>query len=237
MKTILTFLYFTFSIFTSFSQDILTCKNGKTQKVIVLTTNENDITCQDFETKDQFTISRSFLGSIEHQPGKVEPLGVVLPKTVKKEIISKANDNIVLQTKDTVHYHGGGIFYKGNFYHKPDDVEGILLSIPDHQVSDYLQSYRLNRSVGNVLAFIGGFGMGWPVGGVIAGRKFDTGLFFGGVAVVAISVFVSIMGAMKQLKYAADSYNKTFMQKKISWSPVLYQSESNRMNVGITINF
>ncbi len=236
MKTILTLLLLTMSIFTSLSQDILTYKNGKTQKVIVLTTSENDITCQDFETKDQFTISRSFLTSIEYQAGKIEPFGVVLPKIVKKQIITATNDNTIAQTRDTVYYRSGGIFYRGVFYNKPDDVEGILLSIPNRQVSDYLESYRTNRGVGNVLAFVGGFGMGWPVGGAIAGRKFDTGIFLGGVAVAAIGVFVS-MGAIKQLKYAADSYNKTLLQKKISWSPVFYQSEYNRMNVGIALNF
>ena len=236
MKTILTLLLCIFSIFTSFSQDILTYKNGKTQKVVVLTTDENNITCQDFETKDQFTISRSFLTSVEYQAGKVEPFGVVLPKTVRKEIVSKANDNVVLQTKDTVYYRGGGIFYRGVFYSKPDDVQGILLSIPNRQVSDYLESYRANRSAGNVLAFVGGFGIGWPVGGVVAGRKFDTGIFLGGVGVAAIGVFIS-MGAFKQLKYATDSYNQTLLQKKISWSPVFYQSEYNQMNAGIALSF
>lgn len=71
-------------ITTSFSQDLLTYKNGKTQKVQVLTTNQNDVTCEDFETKEHFTISRSFLSSIKFQEGKSEPFGVELPKTQKK---------------------------------------------------------------------------------------------------------------------------------------------------------
>jgi hypothetical protein len=235
MKTILTLLFFTISIFTSFSQDILTYKNGKTQKVIVLTTTENDITCQDFETKDQFTISRSFLTSIEYQAGKTEPFGVPLPKKIKQEP-AKNSDNAIYKMADTVHYQNGYIYYKGYNYSKPADIESILLSVPNRQVSEYLESYKTNRGIGNVLVFVGGFGMGWPVGGVIAGRKFDTGLFLGGVAVATIGVFVA-KGAMNQLKYAADSYNKALLTKKISWSPVLYQSEHNQMNAGIALSF
>ena len=61
MKTTITLLLLTLSVYNAFSQDVITYKNGKTQKVVVLTTNDNDITCQDFESKEQFTISRSLV--------------------------------------------------------------------------------------------------------------------------------------------------------------------------------
>ena len=63
MKKIITFLLFTLSVYGAFSQNAITYKNGKTQKVMVLTTNDNDITCQDFENKEHFTISRGFMKS------------------------------------------------------------------------------------------------------------------------------------------------------------------------------
>jgi hypothetical protein len=234
MKTILTLMFLTFTIFTSFSQDILTYKNGKTQKVVVLTTTENDITCQDFETKDQFTISRSFLTSIEYQAGKTEPFGVALPKKIQ-QVPAKNNDNIMYKMLDTIHYQNGYVYYKGANYRKPSDIESILLLIPNQEISELAKSYRTNTGVGNTLSFIGGFVMGWPVGGAIAGKKFDTGLFLGGVGVVGIGVIFALTG-QKQLKQAISSYNN-ILAKKISWSPVLYQSEQNQMNAGIALSF
>jgi hypothetical protein len=99
MKIFITLLLFTLSIYDAFSQDVITYKNGKTQKVVVLTTNENDITCQDFETKEQFTISKTFLSNIKYQEGKTEPLGLVSPKSEKKVQIASAtiNKNVIIE--------------------------------------------------------------------------------------------------------------------------------------------
>ena len=44
MKKFITLLLLTLSVYSAFSQDVITYKNGKTQKVLVLTTNDNDIT-------------------------------------------------------------------------------------------------------------------------------------------------------------------------------------------------
>ena len=231
MKTIQTLLLITFSIFTSFSQDIITYKNGKTQKVIILTTDKNDITCQDFETKDQFTIARSFLTSIEYQAGKTEPFGVALPKKIKIEPVKT-----VMPMADTIHYQNGYIYYKGINYNKPRDIRDILLSVPNEEISTLTNAYKSNIDVGRVVAFIGGFAMGWPVGGAIAGRKFDTGLFLGGVAVTGIG-FLFGAAANKNLTKAIELHNKVVTDKKISWSPVLYQNEYNQTNVGIALRF
>jgi hypothetical protein len=62
------------------AQDIITYKNGKNQKVIVLTTTQETVTCQDFETKEKFSISKTLINNIKYQDGKTEPLGVVLTK-------------------------------------------------------------------------------------------------------------------------------------------------------------
>jgi len=122
MKKIIPLLLFTLSIYGAFSQDVITYKNGKTQKVVILTTNENNITCQDFESKDQFTISRSFIASVVYQTGKTEPFGVILAKPEKP--LPLVNYLIV---QDTVHYQrGGGILYRGVQYTKPNDIASII---------------------------------------------------------------------------------------------------------------
>jgi hypothetical protein len=93
MRKIITSLLLTLSVYCAFSQDVITYTNGKTQKVVVLTTNDNDITCQDFETKEQFTISRTFLSDIKYQKGKAEPFGVLLSKPEKKVQIASLTTN------------------------------------------------------------------------------------------------------------------------------------------------
>jgi hypothetical protein len=234
MKTILTLILFTFSTFQSFSQDILTYKNGKTQKVIVLTTNENDVTCQDFETKEQFTISRSFLSSVQYQEGKVEPFGVILQKKVKPEPINSYN--ISFQKMDTIHYQNGYIYYKGANYAKPREIRDILLLVHEKEVSALANAYKTNIDLARVFATIGGAGMGWTVGGLIGGKKFDVGLFLGGAGVAGVG-FLFNAAANKNLRNAISLHNRIIKANKVSWKPILYQNEYNQTSIGIALNF
>ena len=235
MKRIITLLLLTLSIYSAFSQDVITYKNGKTQKVVVLTTNDNDITCQDFESKEQFTISRSLIESVVYQAGKTEPFGVVLVKPVRT---APSVNNVIAQTQDTVHYQrGGSIIYKGVEYFKTDDIVNILLRDSNVEIGEYLNTYKTNMSVGKVFSFIGGFGVGWPIGGVIAGRKFDTGLFLGGLGVAAIGIGVFGSSAIKALKSATSSYNKKIKENKISFNPIFYHDKYQQSNVGLVIGF
>lgn len=94
MKRIIKLLFFTLSVYSAFSQDVITYKNGKTQNVVIFTTNDNYITCQDFENKEQFTISRSFPSVSKYQEGKIELFGVIFPKTEKKVQIATSTINI-----------------------------------------------------------------------------------------------------------------------------------------------
>ena len=235
MKKIITLLLLTLSVYDAFSQDVITYKNGKTQKVLVLTTNDNDITCQDFESKEQFTISRSFISLVVYQAGKTEPFGVVLVKPVKTAPIV---NNVIVQTQDTVHYQrGGSIIYKGVEYFKTDDIIGILSKQSNVEIGGYLNTYKTNLGIGKVISFIGGFGAGWPIGGAIAGRKFDTGLFLGGVGVAAIGIGVFGSSAIRALKNATSSYNKRINENKISLSPIFYQDKYLQSNAGLVIGF
>lgn len=235
MKRIITLLLLTLSVYGAFSQDVITYKNGKTQKVLVFTTNDNDITCQDFESKEQFTISRSLIESVVYQAGKTEPFGVVLAKPVKTAPLV---NNVIVQSQDTVNFQrGGSITYKGVEYFKPDDVVGVLSKDSNVEIAGYLDAYKTNISVGKVFSFIGGFGMGWPIGGLISGRKFDTGLFLGGVGVVAIGIGVFGSSAIKALKNATLSYNRRIKEKKISFIPIFYQDRYQQSNVGLVIGF
>ena len=135
MKRIITLLLLILSVYGAFSQDVITYKNGKTQKVVVLTTNENDITCQNFESKEQFTISKTFLSNIKYQEGKTEPFGVVLPKPEKKVQIATTitNNNVIIEPtyEPTVYKAFVDLGYAGSL---TEGVGGKFLLTTSHGV-------------------------------------------------------------------------------------------------------
>jgi hypothetical protein len=139
--------------------------------------------------------------------------------------------------QDTAQFKNSGILYKGVHYAKPKDIEAILLKEPNDQIPTLLESYKSNRGVANVLVGIGGFGIGWSLGGLIGGNKsFDTGIFAGGAGVLIIGIIVN-GSANDKLRQAVAEYNKKTMERKISFIPVFYQGEYNQMNAGIALRF
>lgn len=140
-------------------------------------------------------------------------------------------------SQDTAQFKNSGILYKGIHYNKPKDIEAILLKEPNSQIPALLESYKSNRGVANVLGGIGGFGIGWSLGGLIGGNKsFDTGIFAGGAGVLIVGIIVN-GSANSKLRQAVAEYNKKIMEKKISLVPVFYQGEHNQMNAGIALRF
>jgi hypothetical protein len=140
-------------------------------------------------------------------------------------------------SQDTAQFKNSGILYKGIHYNKPKDIEAILLKEPNSQIPALLESYKSNRGVANVLGGIGGFGIGWSLGGLIGGNKsFGTGIFAGGAGVLLIGIIVN-GSANNKLRQAVAEYNKKLMEKKISFVPVFYQGEYNQMNAGIALRF
>lgn len=138
--------------------------------------------------------------------------------------------------QDTVQYQRSGIFFKGIHYNKPQQIESILLKEPNEQIYSFLESYKSNRGTANVLGFIGGFGIGWSLGGTISGKPFNTGIFAGGAGVLIIGIIVN-GSANNKLRQAVVEYNKKLVEKKISFVPVIYQGEYNQMNAGIALRF
>jgi hypothetical protein len=110
MKQITTIVLLFILVSSSYSQDILTYKNGKTQKVNILTTNQSDVTCEDFETKEQFILSRTFLLSIKYQEGKKEPFGVELPKNQKKTQLSDSLKKLQSKVLYSDPYSDGAVY-------------------------------------------------------------------------------------------------------------------------------
>ena len=139
-------------------------------------------------------------------------------------------------TADSIQYIGNGILFKGITYKKTNDIRNIILKNPNQEVASLVHSYQSNKGTASVLAFIGGFGMGWSLGGLIAKKDFNTGLFAGGAAVAILGIVLD-GSANNQLKKAISSYNSNLLNKKVSLVPIFYQSDNQQMNLGLAINF
>ncbi|MCU0467467.1 MAG: hypothetical protein MUF58_02615 [Arcicella sp.] len=150
--------------------------------------------------------------------------------------ISKVSAQTLEISQDTVHYQSSGILYKGVHYNKPNQIASILLKEPNEQITPLLESYKSNRATANVLGFIGGFGIGWTLGGAISGKSFNTGIFASGAGVLIIAFIVN-GSANNKLRQAVMEYNKKLMSSKISLVPVFYQRDYHQLNVGIALRF
>lgn len=138
--------------------------------------------------------------------------------------------------KDTANFQNGGILYKGVHYTKIEDLQRILLTNPNQEISQLFSSYQSSLSTAKVFSFVGGFAVGWPIGGAIAGRKFNTGLFAGGIGVTLIGLLIN-GGANAKLKQAITTFNQSNGERKVSFRPVFYQNEYQQPNVGLSIGF
>ncbi|MEY4539053.1 MAG: hypothetical protein RLZZ306_810 [Bacteroidota bacterium] len=160
-----------FSIFSHISkaQDIITYKNGKTQKVIVLTTNQETVTCQDFETKEQFSISKTFIDNVKYQEGKSEPFGVALTKisTVDTNALkNKTNQKILFSDP----YLSNSLRYKG--FHEA----GYVASLSEEFVSR-VSIISSNGMVIDNSVYLGVMvGIGLPTSNIGAGGGYLVGL-------------------------------------------------------------
>ena len=139
-------------------------------------------------------------------------------------------------TSDSIQYVGNGIIFKGITYKKPNDIRTILLKNPNQEVASLVESYKSNKGASSVLAFIGGFGIGWSLGSLISKKDFNTGIFAGGAAALIIGIVLD-GSANNHLKNAISNYNRTLLDKKVSFVPIFYQSNNQQMNLGLAINF
>ena len=234
MKLTYTFVCLLLFVFTTYCQDQITYKNGKVHKVSILTTSETTITCLDLATNEQFTIAKSLLSAIEYQAGKVEPLGVVLPTKVKpKTVLPK--DTMVNRVLD---YERGKLIYKGQTYRKwtVKQLKKIVLYKPDSFLEYDLYTYSVRRANSRLFQFAGGFMLGWTLTDMMYDEKLNGGLFAASAGVTALG-FIFQAAANAKLIEVINRYNKGILERKVSFSPLIYPSDYNRMNVGVALHF
>jgi|GEM_PF-5335900 len=147
-----------------------------------------------------------------------------------------AGQMAIAQSADTLSFaRGGGVLYQGKAYLKPAQIAPILLKNPDPQVALQFEKYKTNRGAGAAFGFVGGFGMGYALGGLISGRPFQTGLFAGGAGAGAIGLVLNA-SANKALKEAIGLYNGKTTAPKVSFTPLFYQ-QNQTSHLGLVVKF
>nr|MDH4461854.1 hypothetical protein [Flectobacillus sp.] len=234
MKLIYTFACLLLFVFTTYCQDQITYKNGKVHKVSILTTSETTITCLDLATNEQFTIAKSLLSAIEYQAGKVEPLGVVLPTKVKpKTVLPK--DTMVNRL---LGYEKGKLIYKGQTYRKwtVKELKKIILYKPDSFLESNLDDYASLRTSALLFQIGGGAMLGHTLYDMMYYERLNGGLFAASIGITALGLLLQ-SSANSRLRDVINIYNRGILERKVSFSPLIYQSDYNRMNVGVALHF
>ncbi len=115
-----------------------------------------------------------------------------------------------------------GKFYKGD---QPLSVKNFVMEMKDNpKAFELASSAQGGYNTSNMLGFIGGFMVGWPLGTAIAGGEPEWGLAAAGAGVLAIAIPIA-SSSTKKIKEAANIYNNglgtssTKMQLNFNVSP------------------
>lgn len=209
MKLIYTFACLLLFVFTTYCQD---------DEVAVLSTSQPSL-----------FIEQNLRTIVDNQVSEVE-----IPTQGKVRLIS-SNDTIVDRVLD---YDKRGIIYNGKVYPKLTkiELERILFYRPDSLLQKSYVSYIGMKSFSNIVGFIGGAGLGWSLADVVKGKDPNLKLIFSSSAVIAIGLLLQ-SSANAKLREVINIYNRGISERKVSFSPLIYPSDYNRMNVGVALHF
>lgn len=138
------------------------------------------------------------------------------------------------KSQEMTYLQGGRILFDNQTIQKPREILSIISKKESPELLATFQKYQSNRGAGQVLGAIGGFGVGYSLGGVISGGKINGKLLAGGAGVAAIGLILSST-ANSHLKKVVDLYNGK-STNKVSFQPLL-QSELGITQLGVIAKF
>lgn len=100
---------------------------------------------------------------------------------------------------------GGVKFYQGTTLLKPKEVMNLMADSPE--ALEAFKKAKSNYDAGQVIGFIGGFMIGWPIGTALAGGEAQWGLAAGGVGVLLLAIPLN-SAFNKHSKNAVEIYNR-----------------------------
>lgn len=113
---------------------------------------------------------------------------------------------------------------------KPKQLLEITKTNPE--AFEYMQKAHMNYAPASIFGFIGGFGIGYPIGGLIGGAKMNWTVF--GFGFIAASIPFS-NAYIKNSKTAVNIYNKGL--QKTGYRKVQLESTLSANGIGLKARF
>ena len=129
---------------------------------------------------------------------------------------------------------GGKVSYQDKIIQKPSELLPIISQKNSPEIMTAFDKYKSNRGISSVFGFIGGFGIGYSLGGLIGGKKIDGGLIAGGAGMIGIG-FIFSGASNNALKQVIELYNGT-SPTKVSIQPI-FNYENSINQIGISVGF
>lgn len=128
------------------------------------------------------------------------------PNTVKSEKVWEARVKGTVTAKDSI-WMKGNSFYQGTVKLRPKDVLSVLESNPASR--EEAARARSNYNASQVVGFVGGFLIGWPLGQAISSKQEPQwGLAAGGVALLIVVGIPLSAGFKKHTEKGISIYNR-----------------------------
>lgn len=139
---------------------------------------------------------------------------------------------------DTISISGGTAWEKMKYYQHGELISAkqVRTVIEGNEIA-YAQFKKGQNNVvlGNVLAFTGGFLVGFQLGSAMAGGEANAGLLLAGGALIGVGIPINTNG-MKQIKQSVDTYNNS-ITGTTSRNPVRLNFGLSANGVGLVLNF
>ena len=114
------------------------------------------------------------------------------------------------------------------------ELERIVLSINDEETTQLFKKSKSLQNTSKPFSWIGGFLMGWAIGGALGGEEFDTPLFASGCAIASFGMFLGVKADKNRIK-SVERYNSILKDK---WGISLqYLPQNKKLKLGFHYSF
>jgi hypothetical protein len=117
---------------------------------------------------------------------------------------------------------------------KLGELEKIIVSINDEEATRHFKKSKSLQKASFPFAAVGGFLMGWPIGGAISGKDFDMRIFGAGCGIATVGLALEFF-AHKERAKSVERYNAVV---KGEWGFNLqYLPENNQIGFNLRRSF
>ena len=92
------------------------------------------------------------------------------------------------------------------------ELEKIIVSIGDEEATRCFMKSKTLENTGLVFGIVGGFLIGWSIGGAIKGDEFNTPIFAAGGGITSVGLVIALFSQRERIR-SAERYNNVIKEK------------------------